>query len=441
MKRFRNPKCLPPKKIFFKLFTDLSKKLINMKKILIALFSIVLFLTACGKNQKSRTGITTTMNASASSIEENPFKPIVNVYIENSGSMNGYVKGVTEFEQAVYNYLTDIKISGISDSLNLFYINSKVIPQGSDIEDFILKLEPQSFQKKGGDLGTSDIANVLKSVLSETQENEIAILVTDGIFSPGKRKDASQYLVNQQIGIKNSMAEYLKLYPNTAVILYMLSSHFDGYYYNREDSKTYIKTQRPFFIWLIGPMDQLDKLQGAVPNSIFKGSGIQNSFSITCGNKEVNYAVKMGSGKFDLDRKSPKNTIKNLEKDTRGKQNTARFSVNANLSGFLLDNDYLKNDSNYEKNSKDFNLTVSEAANNSFGYTHQLNLSSENVHKGVISIKLKTQIPQWVEEVNDDDGSIPLEGKTYGIKYQISGIYEAFTFSNNFYTELKININ
>ena len=47
-----------------------------------------------------------------------PIKPVgkkvikpqaVNVYIENSGSMDGYVKGVTEFEQAVYNYLTDIK--------------------------------------------------------------------------------------------------------------------------------------------------------------------------------------------------------------------------------------------------------------------------------------------------------------------------------------------
>lgn len=412
-----------------------------MKRILIILFSIVLFLTACGNNRKNKSGITPTKIASANSIMETSFKPTINVYIENSGSMDGYVKGVTEFEQAVYNYLTDIRISNFTDTLNLYYINSDIIPQGSDISDFIEKLEPSNFSIKGGNRGTSDISNVLKSVLSETEENEIAILVTDGIFSPGKGKNASQYLVNQQIGIKNTMAEYLKLHSNTAVILYKLSSQFDGYFYNHEDSKTYIKSQRPFFIWLIGPMKQLEKLLSVVPASKFKGSGIHNSFSITCGNKEVNYAIKMGSGKFDLDKKSPKNTIKNLQKDTRGKQNSARFSVNANLSGFLLDNDYLKDDSNYEINSKDFNLTISEAANNSFGYTHQLNLSSGSVHKGIISIKLKTQIPQWIEEVNDDDGSIPIEGKTYGIKYQIGGIYEAFTFNNDFYTELKININ
>ena len=52
-----------------------------------------------------------------------PIKPTINVFIENSGSMDGYVKGVTEFEQAVYGYLSDISISNITDTLNLYYIN------------------------------------------------------------------------------------------------------------------------------------------------------------------------------------------------------------------------------------------------------------------------------------------------------------------------------
>lgn len=37
-------------------------------------------------------------------------KCVYNIYVENSGSMDGYVKGVTEFEQSVYSYLSDIKI-------------------------------------------------------------------------------------------------------------------------------------------------------------------------------------------------------------------------------------------------------------------------------------------------------------------------------------------
>jgi hypothetical protein len=51
----------------------------------------------------------------------------INVYLENSASMDGYVKGVTEFETAIYNLLGDFKISGLCDSLNLNYIN-KTIP-------------------------------------------------------------------------------------------------------------------------------------------------------------------------------------------------------------------------------------------------------------------------------------------------------------------------
>ena len=39
------------------------------------------------------------------------FNPVVNVYIENSGSMDGYVKGQTDFEQIVYNYLVNLKLA------------------------------------------------------------------------------------------------------------------------------------------------------------------------------------------------------------------------------------------------------------------------------------------------------------------------------------------
>lgn len=77
-----------------------------------------------------------------------PSTKYFNVYLENSGSMNGYVKGNTGFEQSIYYYLTQIENSEVADSVNLYYINSKVIPQGNDIETFIHHVEPADFQKK-----------------------------------------------------------------------------------------------------------------------------------------------------------------------------------------------------------------------------------------------------------------------------------------------------
>ena len=178
-----------------------------------------------------------------------------------------------------------------------------------------------------------------------------------------------------------------------------------------------------------------------MPDSKFKGGGVKNLFSITNGNKNIDYAVKIGSGKFNLDKKSPKNTIRKLKKDSRGRTNKVRFSVNANLSGFLLDEAYLLDVSNYKPNNNNYELTINKASSNSHGYTHSIDLSSDNVHKGRVSIKLKSNIPQWVEDINDDDGSDHVEGKTYGIKHQVHGIYEAFTFTDNSYTEIIININ
>ena len=150
--------------------------------------------------------------------------------------------------------------------------------------------------------------------------------------------------------------------------------------------------------------------------------------------------MKIGSGKFNLDKKSPKNTIRKLTKDSRGRTDKVKFSVNANLSGFLLDDAYLLDVSNYQMNNNNYDLIVNKASSNNQGYTHSLDLSSDNVHKGRVSIKLKSHIPQWVEDINDDDGSEHVEGKTYGIKHQVHGIYEAFTFADNYYTEIIINI-
>ena len=43
----------------------------------------------------------------------------INVYLENSASMDAYVRGFTEFETAIYNLLGDFKISKICDSLKI----------------------------------------------------------------------------------------------------------------------------------------------------------------------------------------------------------------------------------------------------------------------------------------------------------------------------------
>ena len=365
-------------------------------------------------------------------------KPTVNVYIENSGSMDGYVNGITEFEQTVYNYLSDILISHTADNLNLYYINSEILKPNLPLEDFIQKLEPANFKRYGGRRGKSDIANVLDSVLEKSGKNQISILVTDGIFSPGRGQDAEQYLINQQIGIKREFARFLERNPNAAVIVYQLSSNFKGSYYNKLDRITIINEQRPYYVWVIGDAKQLSNLRKQVPDSKFINNGVQNVFTAIAGNQPVKYAVIPGSGKFNPSRRDS-HSIENLEKDSRSGK--IQFAVNADFSDLLLDDSYLLNVANYDNDSK-YALSIRPSAAKGSSYSHILTFTStDRVYAGNVSEKLKAILPDWIEKANDDEGITAVKGKTYGIKYQLSGVFDAFTFNNNYYTEIKININ
>ncbi|MCL1938561.1 MAG: hypothetical protein FWF52_09235 [Candidatus Azobacteroides sp.] len=350
--------------------------------------------------------------------------------------MDGYIKGVTEFEQTVYNYLSDILISHTIDSLNLFYINSEVKPCNLALEDFIQKLEPTTFRQYGGNRGASDIANVLGIVLEKNGKNQISILITDGIFSPGRREDAEQYLISQQIGIKRRFANYLEKNKDAAVIVYQLSSNFNGIYYNKVDAKIIINEQRPYYIWIIGEAKQVSELRKQVPDSKFIDTGVQNIFTAIAGNHSVKYAVIPSSGKFKPSRRDA-HTIEDLKKDSRtGK---VKFAINADFSDLLLDDTYLLDANNYENSSK-YHLDIKPSVTKNNGYSHILTFSSDKVYQGTVSVKLKVKLPAWIEVVNDDEGSAAVKGKTYGIKYQIGGVFDAFTFNNNYYTEIKVSI-
>ena len=65
-------------------------------------------------------------------------------------------------------------------------------------------------------------------------------------------------------------------------------------------------------------------------------------------------------------------------------------------------------------------------------YTHivKLNLTEPIISKGTVKITLQNNMPAWVEEYTDEIGlDINAEGameKTYGLKYLIGGVYDAY---------------
>lgn len=372
----------------------------------------------------------------------------VNVYVENSASMYGYVKGVTEFEQAVYSYISDIKLQDFCQSLNLNYINSVILRQPNDVSDFIEKLEPSTFKLKGGDLSTTDISNLFKSIMDEQGANDISILISDFVFSPGK-EDASQYLINQQIGIKTHFSNRLKADQNYAAVIYRLESKFNGLYYNKFDKPITIDEKRPFFIWILGNKNQLQRLISVVDKKNIKGNGVDHTYCISKMSGSAPYGIlpmpRIGS--FSIDQANPKTSIKEAKIDKRNTDCKFIVSFGVDYSKFLLDDSYLTDPRNYDVNNKAYSIEISKNNNATYSYTHiirlKLDASQPVISKGVVKISLLKKSALWADQFTDQDGeNINAEGamnKTFGLKYLIDGVYDAYKVDDT-YSIFTINI-
>ena len=384
-------------------------------------------------------------------------KPIVNVYMENSGSMFGYVNGLTEFEESVYSYLSDICLN-CTDSMNLFYINSRIIPLKQDlsqtarIKDFIKKLSPNHFVNAGVSLGTTDISEMMTSILNKTDDKTVSIFISDCIFSPGRGVDASTYLVNQQIGIKVAFADKLKQDNDFCVKAYQLKGKFKGNYFNRLNQATVINDVRPFYMVLMGREKLINNITKKVSEEKIKGRGVEHSFAISNTVHKVGYEITntYRIGTFKKCMKSPKYHIINAQKADKGKnQGKFMFTIGTDFSGLPIANDYLLDPENYTLSSKDYELSVSTPKEKG-KYSHLLSLTlSPKIPKPGkydLKIALKKQLSSWIIQCNDEEGLNIRQGnamqQTYGLKFLFEGIYEAFTNDGNSdFAEIKVFIN
>ena len=340
----------------------------------------------------------------------------VKLYIENSASMDGYINGGADLKNAIHSYISDINNSGLAHDISLNFINDKIIDMGSDITSFFKNLNsPSDFKKAGGKRSSTDIAVIIKKVLDSTKINDVSIIVSDFIFSPGK-KDASRYLGEQQIIIKDLFA---KRTTNLAVMFFKFNANFSGTYFNRTDAKTTLKDEsRPFYMLVLGSKTALRQIRKSVPETKIKGNGLQ-VFVMESGFNADSVKLRPGSNKV----------IKKTKEH--------KFALNIKIpENLLLDDSYLNDTTNYKVSGGDFKLTVNKQKTK--GWTHLFEFSSKKMTNANVSVKLMKKLPEWVETFNDDEG-LDIKSaidKTYGLKTIVSGIFEAYTNGNDYFMQL-----
>ena len=425
------------------------------------LIAIVNLLDGCGgrpnrndgKNQECQNEKATCPTDTLQELDEEVVlaPPFIKIFVENSGSMDGYVSDASTLRDFVEEYLGQIEMSdqGIC-GMECYFINSSIIKVSDNTQKFADKLSPSQFQKNGGQRGSSEMADIFDKVLPQADDT-VCIFISDCIFSPGRNKNADDYLNRQGSRIQKSFNLKMKEVPNGfSALVYQVNGRFQGRIGNKEDKdwKDY-KGVRPFYVWVIGAdryLKQFRDFEGKLTSPPF-----QNLCVFTHNTQSVDYAVIPSAGNYELSKKNPKYAIVNARLGNKGGGCTRRtggdqltIALNVDFSDLLVDENYLLDKNNYVINNTHYRIdTVLKSGDRRFTHTIKLSATSNTPTKIIVS--LLNQMPSWIEEYNDETGSTPNPNdslqRTYGLKTLMGAVYGAYTQKENTLCDMEISIN
>lgn len=369
----------------------------------------VIFLTAivgCSHNK-----IEVSSKPIVSTIPSN--NPSVKVFIENSGSMDGYMCDGSQLKDAVYDYVSDLNRN--ATSTKLYYINSQIIPYEGNLTSYIKDLNPISFRKAGGNISTTDLGNIFASVLKTVNDTTVAIFVSDCILDL-PNKDAKKFLTHCEIRIKNEVINTQKRLPDLGIEILKLYSDFNGKYFYPNGTVAHLtNVKRPYYIWIFGNKNYLAKFNSTVPFSQLTKFGLSSIVAFTnksavpfdiFNNGLTSKTIVPSHGDYHITIQADFRTTLQPDGVVQKKEN-----YSFNNPALIIDDIYPISD----KNSK---------------FTHFIKFT---IPKGTtISQECLTfnspKVPLWVSESNDETGSDIKNNidKTTGIKYLIQGVADAY---------------
>lgn len=413
------------------------------------LISFLIIVTIAVFGCKSRSGKNTGSKniGSSKAIEvnvpkqekDNPVPEKVIFFIENSGSMFGYVKQANEFKNSLVGlaYLPEFDkiaksfyfINGKSDTLRKSDISINYI--GNDPEILKNKLNPESFSI--GDVRYSDLNRMFKIALDSTKNNQITVLVSDCIYDVGTEKDP---LTALGIEVHKTQQAFRNRIENEDIqtLIIKTSSRFDGdyFYASKRGSLKISDGYRPFYIIFFGKTRLLNDMltENSIGNKI--AAPYQTARFFVNDDKVIPYQIVPSVkriGSFKLDFRDNFHIIG--AEPFNGK---FQFTIAADFSPLPFSESYYASVNNFECLSSNFRVAEVEKIIKKIpgiAGTHLITMFTEKNPLGELEIVLKNVMPEWISatDIADEDHIDNIH--TYGFKSLTDAISEAYTFTNN----------
>lgn len=459
-----------------------------MKRILFcAMVALCLICASCGGQSRRRgpQGGNEETSQKTDTVKPLTVNPKVNIYIENSGSMDGFVNGITDFKSTIGKLLAKLKYYYDEENVQIYFIrNDKANAQNpkekinvvkaceANISDFATAIDLRWKEDKLYRGHNTNLNNIFKELLNRTDENTITILFSDCIYSIGQGGVVDLLNHEQWTTYDAFLTHSKKNNGSLATTIIKMKSGFDGKYYPYTGDKNYFdyKGELPYYICALANQEILADFNRKIKLGKGEFEGYDNKY-ILAHSESANlyYSVLLATenkGRFKPNRQfSSPSYVHGIEdidlKTLKRSGEPFTFAVAFNMEDIDVEEDYLLDTRNYTLTEDNFKVVkvkkVDKGMVNANDWqkikdgkpTHIVIVEAKDMHwtKVELGIALKKQVPGWIEECNilDDTKPSNLEGgKSFGLKFWIHGISEAYEEiypeDKNYY-QVKIHIN
>lgn len=381
----------------------------------------------------------------------------VNIFLENSGSMDGYVRGITEYESALADLFVEARHHYGENNLYVNFVNTDVYPVMIDknIKNFFSSLEPTKSPYVVGNQSVSELNELFRMILNRTKQDDISIFISDCIYSLDKNRSTLQGLVFQQSLTKSVFLDKSKEFPLSTFVLQMMSN-FDGKYYDKDNQVLTLSNEvRPYYIWIVGEDSAVREF--LQKKDLTKYKGFKNSYFFTA-NAGVDLQFEVlgrtaAMGRFAINRKD-----KSILESIHTPDGNFQFTLAVNYSDYpdaqtVLNKTSYKITPGFEivniqaipENNQPQLLDANEWNSVSKkGYSHIITVRSvERNFPSDFSISFTNALPNWVElsSVDDDTNIRENIDKTFGLKYLLAGINGAYETNGINSPTIKLTLN
>jgi hypothetical protein len=350
----------------------------------------------------------------------------INIYLENSLSMNGFWKNPnSDFRNDLRDFAADLK-NDTNIKINYFYINDSIYKIDTDnLGSYINDVNANK-----GNTKSSDINNIFQQLIKNIDSNSINILISDNIYS--KNTDLKSHKLGTLDENRTKSKEHFSNAKNKNLITAVakFKSQFNGTLYNpkpKNHNNTFF-----YYMTMIGQPSSMSKLFSLLDDKWENYKGYEDRVMYkNIENKGITHFVHR---EFIKNGSSDGKKISDMNEGSE-------FIILVDLSQYKgLDNNALLNDLNYKTSDSSYSIIeIKEIKNQEItsngktkplknsdmaNSTHSLKIRINKRQYSTIYITYIFNNPNWPS--HNDANSNSIKDATYGISDLLNGINDGY---------------